>query len=46
MPIDGCLHGSSFFFFFLNLCLLTCSLPWKVGDSVEGEMPRLSLLRH
>lgn len=38
MSIDGCLRGSSFFF---DLCLLTCSLPWKVGDSVEGEMPRI-----
>lgn len=27
--------------FFFDLCLLTCSLPWKVGDSVEGEMPRV-----
>lgn len=26
---------------FFDLCLLTCSLPWKVGDSVEGEMPRI-----
>lgn len=27
--------------FFFDLCLLMCSLPWKVGDSVEGEMPRI-----
>lgn len=51
VPIDECLYGNSFWVFF-DLCLLTCSFPWKVGDSelfrtkLKVKCLGLNLLRH